>query len=649
MQLSNFFLGEHSHVIDELVKNHQLDDRLWQFDKKINASNEQFCINTLCFSPVHDSLAMGESGGKVCMHNLTNDQQTLFPLEKPCSINSIDVSPSGNYLVIGNQRYSTILFDTETQKYILWDVSESPVRSVVFDPTEKYIAIGMHSNYLNIISVKPCENENNKVNYIKRRLGSVACFDPTGKYLVVGDGTSKICIFDTNTWKQLEQYQCNAKVQTIAYSPRGHYFAAGTGCYNETGDVSLFDTVTKKSIVLFRCADNEIVKSISFHPSGQWLAIGIKGKEYYDRGEIAVHIINIFTKEKIFSFSDVSQDHLIAIMFNAIGNRFAIGLTSKILLYHNVPITTEHVMLHTLIYSWFKVKNQGKVITHLESSTEKDTTSKTDILLQCMANTFLCDTEDVKRIWTTLPHYMQELLSRTMNNMVNFHKKTIETSGVQIMSAIKKKDIKTIDILLAREEVDVNCENEDLETPLCMAIRYLNKDQSGIAIIKRLIQCGAQVNAKNQVSNSPLAYALHYFPWEEAAEILMENGADSRIWTQGSSMLHDACKQGFTKIVEKILLKHNYLLNMTTKESTNTALMLACLRNHPEVVRLLLNAGALLDFDFADLHEDRKCLTLLKAEKERRLKIDWYKKLLFPLGIAGIICMMLTIQLHKVH
>ncbi|KAE9371781.1 ankyrin [Stipitochalara longipes BDJ] len=107
--------------------------------------------------------------------------------------------------------------------------------------------------------------------------------------------------------------------------------------------------------------------------------------------------------------------------------------------------------------------------------------------------------------------------------------------------------------------------------------------------VKLLIDRGADVNAIDVDGWYPVHLAYNHAP---TMQVLLEAGADPSIMGNNSSALYLASYYDKADVVEA-LLKYNPKLEFTPPVGSNwTALSAASSNGHPEVVRLLLEAGA---------------------------------------------------------
>ena len=88
--------------------------------------------------------------------------------------------------------------------------------------------------------------------------------------------------------------------------------------------------------------------------------------------------------------------------------------------------------------------------------------------------------------------------------------------------------------------------------------------------------------------------------------LLLDKGAKVSITSEGYSPLHYACEEGHLSIAKKLLERHPFQKDLSTKRNKSTALHLAALRGHAAIVKFLLDSGVpithnILQASFLDL------------------------------------------------
>ena len=116
-----------------------------------------------------------------------------------------------------------------------------------------------------------------------------------------------------------------------------------------------------------------------------------------------------------------------------------------------------------------------------------------------------------------------------------------------------------------------------------------------LAMLKLLLDSGANTNSKDKYGNSPLHYAAANNINPEVSKILVANNADiNAVNFNKSTPLLLACKKNNIKVAKYLASLKNININHIGKKKY-TALMYAVLRSKPELVETLLKYGAKTD------------------------------------------------------
>lgn len=148
----------------------------------------------------------------------------------------------------------------------------------------------------------------------------------------------------------------------------------------------------------------------------------------------------------------------------------------------------------------------------------------------------------------------------------------------QILEAGEKLGIK-LDI--------VNSRNRDKSTPLLLAAR-----EDCLEIVKMLLDNGADLTIESDSEGTPLHSAAYHGSKKVFTHLLGVEGAKDLIGKQdddGWSVLHSAARGG---VEITSLLDDKSILKVLTKRTQSTALLIAALNGHKDIVISLLEAGS---------------------------------------------------------
>jgi ankyrin repeat protein len=168
-----------------------------------------------------------------------------------------------------------------------------------------------------------------------------------------------------------------------------------------------------------------------------------------------------------------------------------------------------------------------------------------------------------------------------------------------LVAALVGEHFQTAD-LLRLNGADPNVLGYEKCTPLLAAVNCFH-GCGNLEVTLKLIEYGADINAKDTYGSTPLHWASrgHHFEDGSVLRLLLKHGGDVNARnTDGFTPLHEASCCGGLEVVP-ILLKHGADIEAEGSDG-KTALQVAAVEGHDEVVRLLLKHGANVEAEDSD-------------------------------------------------
>jgi ankyrin repeat protein len=157
----------------------------------------------------------------------------------------------------------------------------------------------------------------------------------------------------------------------------------------------------------------------------------------------------------------------------------------------------------------------------------------------------------------------------------------------KFLSAIRNRDEKTVESMLAADPKLVHARDLTNSTPLHQAAAF-----GSVATMKALIEKGADVNAKNRRRSTPIFWAIHD---TARVELLLAHGADTTAkLIEGSTLLRQVALLGNSNATLRVLLERGMDPNLATNTGL-TPLMAAANRGNVEAMKMLLAKNAVAD------------------------------------------------------
>ena len=170
-----------------------------------------------------------------------------------------------------------------------------------------------------------------------------------------------------------------------------------------------------------------------------------------------------------------------------------------------------------------------------------------------------------------------------------------------------------LDILktLAASGASVNHKNKYGFTALHAAVSGNHPE-----VVRFLVEHGAEVDAVDHQGQTPLYFAAERGHLE-LTRFLVEKGADvNRKAKKNWPPLYAATTSNSLEVA-KFLIEHGAQVNIKTDTGSHSPLLIAAYNNNPEMVRLLLNAGADVSSRLSSHHSGFHNQTALDIAKQR--------------------------------
>lgn len=200
---------------------------------------------------------------------------------------------------------------------------------------------------------------------------------------------------------------------------------------------------------------------------------------------------------------------------------------------------------------------------------------------------------------------MKMLLACTdMNNADQKNKNGI----TPLMYAARQGRPEVVELLLSRDDVDVNAKDLGDQTPLIYATMFGRRGVTELLLSRD----GVDVNAKTLFGQTPLMWAARLGHQAVTEVLLSHSGVDANAKSLvGHTPLMFAAKRGHQAIVE-LLLSHKGIDANAKDSAGSTVLYVAAAQGHTDIVKLLL-ARSEIDLGIED---DKGRNTLAQLEED---------------------------------
>lgn len=136
-----------------------------------------------------------------------------------------------------------------------------------------------------------------------------------------------------------------------------------------------------------------------------------------------------------------------------------------------------------------------------------------------------------------------------------------------------------MELLLLEHDADVNVQNRDGDTPLCVAARY-----GHVVVMQELLKSHAGMRERTLANAAGGGHA-------QATELLLERGADVTLTDDlGQTALHKAARQHGKEVAQVVRLLLQYKADVNARDKRGQSSL--TLHQNLEVMELLLRGGA---------------------------------------------------------
>jgi len=276
-------------------------------------------IRAIAYAPNGQEFYTTGSDGKILKWD--GNDYTYTTLYKPASsfiYYDMQVSPDGNWLIVGSDAPYILVINLNTLKTIKIEGHTGPITRLMFLPNSEYfISYGIQdstlriNDYVNSSELKKFDNR-----YTAMTLAS------HGNILVAGDEKGQIHVWNTNNLDRIESYQLSEKpIYAIEFNPDNTTIAIG----DEDGVVQIGDVIGN-DFFFTRSVSNRRsrINKIRFSPDGKLLATASLD------GTVELWVLSQLDKMLPVAFKD-HQDYVWSIEFNASSDYLLAGTKDGVL------------------------------------------------------------------------------------------------------------------------------------------------------------------------------------------------------------------------------------------------------------------------------------------------------------------------------
>lgn len=186
-----------------------------------------------------------------------------------------------------------------------------------------------------------------------------------------------------------------------------------------------------------------------------------------------------------------------------------------------------------------------------------------------------------------------EIVKLVLNNGAAYLEATNKLDNTPLHCAILKQNARVVELLLSKgADVHATAKSTKSSNSTVNSMSYAVQ-RGNLNVIKLLLDHGMNVNSKDGENETPLTRAVHVNRFR-VVDFLLKNGADVDfdLSSKGYSPLHIAATNNRVNIVKKLLEQGALADFRSNNAERKTAMHLAVIKGHLEVVKLLLHYHA---------------------------------------------------------
>jgi WD40 repeat protein len=292
---------------------------LWQCQQTLSGNS---AVNSVAISPNGQFLASGYEDKTIRLWNLETGEIISTLMGHSQSVKSVAFSPNGTILATGSDDQTVKLWDWKNDQEIYTLCGHShAVKSVVFSPDGQVLASASWDKIIKLWNVQTGVSEKTLTGH--RLQVSAVAFSPTGTILGSASCDRTVRLWDLTSGSSTPLYGHDWAVLAIAFSPDGKTLATGS----DDNTIILWDW--KMGKILYKLSGHSwSVVTLTFSPNGETLVSGSRDQ--------TIQLWQVSTGKKIATLTG-HLDSVSSVAMSLSGSMIASGSQDKtIKLWHRV-------------------------------------------------------------------------------------------------------------------------------------------------------------------------------------------------------------------------------------------------------------------------------------------------------------------------